>query len=294
MAEEIRHERDELLWRSRELEQRQAEGAARELTLRTEIATLRRDLHSQAQERDLAFQEAGCLRLESEQIRVHQAELERARTEAEQRHQEAIAHLHAELESRYREGLARERQGAERGWEALLAEVETLRESLEDRSSQADSSRRDIEHLAGREAELSRQIEFLSETLARQAREFEAERQALHLTIAGLQQILEETKIAEDEAALDWEGAPSGNGSDAHHPLLVPHVEHATPPPPHVIDQEPSDQSVAGGRSEPERSSKTDARPGESGAIPFVPARFGLDTDDSVEDPLRALRPAQP
>jgi chromosome segregation ATPase len=342
-TEELRRERDEAHRRFHDLEQRQKEGdsrhdplretldgqarefetelqqfreeaAAREESLRKEIATLRRDLDAQAQERDLAFQEAGCLRLENEEVRLHQAELQRARVEAEQRHQEAIArfqtareeksrlldevaHAHQagldslrdELESRHREELDTERKLAETRWKALLAEVDTLRASLAERSSEADAARREVERLAGREAGLSGQTEFLSETLARQGREFDAERQALHLTLASLQQVLE-AKAAGDEAALAPGRAPGENGSDSHSPLLVPHVEHATPPPPHGLDHESAGESVPGSGREPEPPPTSDARLGEHEALANVPGRFRPDLNDYVEDQSRALR----
>jgi hypothetical protein len=50
----------------------------REAALRSEIDSLRRGLDALGRERDIAFQEAGCLRLENEQIRLHHGELERS------------------------------------------------------------------------------------------------------------------------------------------------------------------------------------------------------------------------
>jgi DNA repair exonuclease SbcCD ATPase subunit len=53
-----------------ERQQLREQSAASEARLRAELASLRRDLDSQAQERDLAFQEAASLRLESEVVRL--------------------------------------------------------------------------------------------------------------------------------------------------------------------------------------------------------------------------------
>jgi hypothetical protein len=166
-------------------------------SFRAELEALRCAAESLRRERDGALQQAEQLRRERDELAVRSSLAEASRRDADQRRRD-------------------EHAGSTRG---------------------CDDARRLAAHLEERRAELTDRLRTLRELLQQQARDFEAEWQALHEGLAGLQRELEardrEHRAAEREETLRPEPARREYNADVPAPLVLPHVEHKTPPAPH-------------------------------------------------------------
>ena len=268
---------------------------------------LNRDTVLLRKEREGAFQQARELAAQLETNEVALAGLAQSLRDAEERQQSASgerdelklelegerraqqSRLHAmraELEAGARGQLAALQEQSSLRIAQLNAQTEAIRNERDQLARQCEESRRRDADLSRREADRNAHLEALRETLQRQSVEFEAEREGLRCRLADVERDLDRHLQSRTEPDRprdpDLENAPlplplpslqpevlvTSHAHEAHDPILHPHASGGR------IDEPENEPAILADQPE---------------AFPELKLT-GPESDEPVEDPLRALR----